>query len=86
MWPHDFDHVPQRLHEWALANLKEQAGVASGLYSAAQFGLSAAIAGLLFTLFDSTDLHVVALASLACLVIPWALLLFSSTVKTGHSS
>ncbi|MDN3684667.1 hypothetical protein QW180_18170 [Vibrio sinaloensis] len=29
----------------ALESLKEQAGVASGLYSAAQFGMSAAIAG-----------------------------------------
>ncbi|HHF0522388.1 TPA: MFS transporter [Vibrio alginolyticus] len=65
----------------ALENLKEQAGVASGLYSAAQFGLSAAIAGVLFTLFDSSDLETVALASLGCLVIPWLLLQFSNTVK-----
>ncbi|EJL6751059.1 MFS transporter [Vibrio alginolyticus] len=65
----------------ALENLKEQAGVASGLYSAAQFGLSAAIAGALFTLFDSTDLKVVALSSLGCLVIPWLLLQLSSVFK-----
>jgi len=65
----------------ALENLKDQAGVASGLYSAAQFGLSAAIAGVLFTLFDSADLHVVASASFGCLVIPWLLLQFSNTIK-----
>lgn len=65
----------------ALENLKEQAGVASGLYSAAQFGLSAAIAGILFTLFDSTNLQVVALALFGCLVIPWLLLQFSSVFK-----
>ena len=65
----------------ALANLKEQAGVASGLYSAAQFGLSAAIAGILFSLFDSSNLENVALASLGCLVIPWLLLQFSHVIK-----
>ncbi|EGA67912.1 Bcr/CflA family protein drug resistance transporter [Vibrio sinaloensis DSM 21326] len=65
----------------ALESLKEQAGVASGLYSAAQFGMSAAIAGALFTLFDSSDLHVVAIASFGCLVIPWLLFFFSNTLK-----
>ena len=65
----------------ALGNLKEQAGVASGLYSAAQFGLSAAVAGVLFTLFDSSDLHVVALASSGCLIVPWLLFFFSQTIK-----
>ncbi|MFB9217177.1 hypothetical protein [Vibrio sinaloensis] len=65
----------------ALESLKEQAGVASGLYSAAQFGMSAAIAGALFTLFDSSYLHVVAIASFGCLVIPWLLFFFSNTLK-----
>ncbi|WP_210455606.1 MFS transporter [Vibrio crassostreae] len=66
----------------ALKNMKEQAGVASGLYSAAQFGLSAAIAGVLFSVFDSSDLEVVAIASFSCLVIPLILIQFSSVIKS----
>lgn len=66
----------------ALRNMKEQAGVASGLYSAAQFGLSAAIAGILFSVFDSSDLEIVAMASFGCLVIPLMLLQLSNVFKT----
>lgn len=66
----------------ALRNMKEQAGVASGLYSAAQFGLSAAIAGILFSVFDSSDLETVAMASFGCLVIPMMLLQLSNVFKT----
>lgn len=65
----------------ALADFKENAGVASGLYTATTFGAGALISGLFTKLIDSTDLSQVSLVyALAAL---FALVIFSinKTVK-----
>ena len=63
----------------ALADFKQNAGVASGLYTAINFGGGAAIAGILVKLIDSTDLATV---SLVYTLLPLFTLIFLVLNKT----
>lgn len=62
--------------------MKGQTGVACSMYFATQFGLSAAVPGILFSVFDRSNLDVVVVASFGCLGIPSMLRQFSSMVNT----